>query len=338
MYKYLWICMSVLLGHFDDTADYIYMGGGYGFAPIGSDEQVLALNAGRQALLPVNLRPGQDMLFTAHLTSPLDKAAKAGIGFILATPDDTTRLVITNDKCADPVYPHDRLTLTHTNKGVSVNYPLISTEAPCLHEAQTIFTLSLEDSLLTVRCGRNGTLLWQGETAVPTAVGCFAPGNSHIEVKRAMLITESDDDEYRSMDSEEVRQRLLMSSDPYSGYWTLLDNTFDTSYLKPGGDYNFALLPNGNGYELIYVAGANVSPSAWSEGMTKATLTGTQLPGLYNVTWLDAEHMPLPDTGTWQFLGTDICRITFPALNSTFRLHRISSYERNLDTSEARAQ
>ncbi|MCM1319581.1 MAG: hypothetical protein NC217_04300 [Muribaculaceae bacterium] len=323
--KHLPICLLCMVSGLPTSAEYVYMGAGYSFAPMGFDTQTLTLPSGREALMPIAPGRHHGLRLTSLMTSPLEQCAAGGIGFVVVSEEDTTRLTLSINKTLDPVYTHGSLMLNVSSAAMSDStYTLIEADAPTLHEPHSIFTIAIEDSVLSLSCGRGNTALWKTRVSVPTAIGYFAPHGSKIQVERAMLMSIQTSIEQEYLSQEDIDKQLKESTDPYSGYWTLLDNTLDASYLRPGGDYIFALLPDDDGgYKLLYITGAAVTPSTWSVGMPKGVLKATPLPGLFQLEWIDAEHIPLPGTGTWQFLGTDISQIGFPSLNSALRLHRL---------------
>lgn len=125
------------------------------------------------------------------------------------------------------------------------------------------------------------------------------------------------------------RTYLARSNDPYTGIWTILDMNLDDTMLRTGGDYTLMLAGDEKqGYSLIYLSGALVSPSSWSPGRLKAKLSPSAVPGIYDVTWTDASGAPLPSPGKAQFADergkSPVLVISIPGMLSSLRLCRVN--------------
>lgn len=81
---------------------------------------------------------------------------------------------------------------------------------------------------------------------------------------------------------------LSGSRDAYEGYWDYLDRDLNEKKLKLGGRYALALVKNADGYNIIYIDGAQVNNAAWHTGMLKGKLTLTPIQDNYNLVWYDS--------------------------------------------------
>lgn len=325
--KLLILCSLYLFYIAGARADFVYMGGTYDFAPFSSETSTLPITHGRQAMMPCNFRGDGTMQFTSLISSPFNKDVRDGQGFIIATPSDTVYLIIKAIRRTDYIYGSDQIELTkyrNTEQPVTLSVKDLSE----IKDLNPVVTIILDrEQNCSVLFGRNETLLWEGVLA-PSAltisgVGYFSPGQSRMEVSRACLNT-PDTTAAPVLTHEQIAQLVEEAGDPYSGYWSILDYTLDTDNLKSGGYYHFALIPgDSEGYNIIYLSGADIYPSSWIPGTAKGELAPTGLAGVYSVKWIDAEHTPLPTRGILQFISTDICQISFPSFNSSLRLHRI---------------
>lgn len=120
-----------------------------------------------------------------------------------------------------------------------------------------------------------------------------------------------------------LREHVLRSADRREGVWHILDMSLDDGMLAPGGDYSLLMAADSTGYALYYLEGAAVNGGAWRPGHVKAGLRKTRVPGVYDVTWLDASFRALPGAGKAQFDGDGrVLTVTFPGLMSSFRMVR----------------
>lgn len=116
---------------------------------------------------------------------------------------------------------------------------------------------------------------------------------------------------------------LTRSSDLYEEIWEILDRTLDEDYLRSGGAYRLALIKSGGDYEIVYLSGAEKNADRWKPGMSKGSLKATSFPGIFNVSWIDADGEPLDKDVKGQFEREDLLIINFPYQLSTLRLKRV---------------
>lgn len=195
-------------------------------------------------------------------------------------------------------------------------------------------TLSPEGLILSAGDREYNTLATLPLAAMPDSIAFLIPPRRSmladwIEFEEGKETTPAPGS-YDFSDSDVRQTYLARSKDSYTGIWTILDMSLDDSMLRTGGDYTLMLAGDSKqGYSLIYLSGALVSPSSWTPGRLKATLAPSPVPGIYDVTWTDASGAPLPSPAKAQFTGergkASVLSITFPGMLSSLRLCRVNT-------------
>lgn len=75
---------------------------------------------------------------------------------------------------------------------------------------------------------------------------------------------------------------------PIEGFWRAVGSVTKDEQIKVGGDYEVAIVQNGQQYDIIYLSGAKIYPGKWQTGMVKGILKANSL-GIYDLLWYDAE-------------------------------------------------
>lgn len=123
-------------------------------------------------------------------------------------------------------------------------------------------------------------------------------------------------------DTQSINRHLSKSLDSLEGYYTYLDRNFDEDLLRLGGKYTVALIKNHQGYDLIYIEGADINQHQWHTGMIKATLKPTKFQKVFAMTWYDSQMLPLSKDVIVQF-DNNTMTINFPYQKSSLRLSKI---------------
>lgn len=117
---------------------------------------------------------------------------------------------------------------------------------------------------------------------------------------------------------------LLRSTNPIEGMWEMYDRTMEENMLRPGGDYQLAIVGDADGgYQILYQSGATKNKQQWERGAIKGKLTPTSTENLFDVEWRDADGKPLQTEIKAEFQSPDFLNFTLPYLSSSFRLHKI---------------
>ncbi|MDE6272937.1 MAG: LysE family translocator [Muribaculaceae bacterium] len=121
---------------------------------------------------------------------------------------------------------------------------------------------------------------------------------------------------------EDISYRIVHSSDPLEGRWSLFDYSLEEDYLRLGGEYEVAIIGNESGeYEILYLSGARIAGAAWSEGMLKGRMKRGPADGVYDAEWYDAEGLKLPTSVRAQLEG-NFLTFHFPRQQSQVRFVR----------------
>lgn len=109
--------------------------------------------------------------------------------------------------------------------------------------------------------------------------------------------------------------------DMVEGVYSYMDCDLDTRRARRGGDYRIAVVKAGNGYDLIYLGGAEVNAGDWREGMRKGHVEPTVFQDNYTLRWTDATGDDCFE-GAWASITGAIMELHFPAESATLRFSR----------------
>lgn len=123
--------------------------------------------------------------------------------------------------------------------------------------------------------------------------------------------------------NETLSHHFSSSTDPLEGWWVMFDRALDESLLQPGGDYRLAIVKDGKDYLILYISGAIKNASAWRPGTVKGILSPDPFPGVYSLTWIDAEGNPLHNGVKAQEGDGSTLSLQFPYHSSTLRLRKL---------------
>lgn len=118
---------------------------------------------------------------------------------------------------------------------------------------------------------------------------------------------------------ETLKSHLVGSTDPLEGFYRWLDRTNDPDYALPGGRYSVAVVRAGEGYDLIYLDGAQTNASRWRPFMLKGRLMPTIFAGHYDLEWVDPMFETITEDVFADFDGSAILTLSFPLYKTVFR-------------------
>ena len=154
------------------------------------------------------------------------------------------------------------------------------------------------------------------------SIGFYLLPGSEISADEIKLTSKKNDMFMTSWDDmEALRLYLEASVDPMEGYRQTLDRSLEESLMRMGGDYRYAMVANGDGYDLLYLGGAKINSDSWKPGMLKASLRPSGIRDVWNVTWFDAMHRPISHEIKAQSDKNNTLTIRFPYQDSVIRLH-----------------
>ena len=196
--------------------------------------------------------------------------------------------------------------------------------------------VNVEESNITVMAGENELnplfslpILNSNESGVKVVkVGYFVGPAAKISIERAVLsVSQHVKDPVELLATQWNREALdrhfAQSKNPFEGYWTYLDRDMEDTWLKLGGRYTIALVENSQGYDIIYVDGAQVKKSLWHTGMKKGEMRNTIFTDNFNASWIDATLEPINQDVYATFESGVILNIKFPVYKSQVRFSKV---------------
>lgn len=148
----------------------------------------------------------------------------------------------------------------------------------------------------------------------------------HGKADISVIVTESVPDIvavlFTGLEEDEINGIVSGKPQP-CGIWTALDRDTDSRRALAGGRYKLAVVPrNDEGYDIIYLGGAEVNSSAWKPGMRKGILKPTIFKDHYDLIWYDSKMMPIEFDASASVEQGAILTLSFPLLKSTLRFSR----------------
>lgn len=151
--------------------------------------------------------------------------------------------------------------------------------------------------------------------------GVIIGAAAKIDIERIVLFTDPIMEE--KLATRWTRQSLdtylASATNVYEGYWNFFDKELEEDKLKIGGRYTIALIKNNNGFDIIYINGANVNGANWKCGMLKGKLTKTMFVDNYDLIWYDAMMKPFEYDVYATFENHSVLTLFFPAQGSSLR-------------------
>jgi threonine/homoserine/homoserine lactone efflux protein len=201
-------------------------------------------------------------------------------------------------------------------------------------------SITRHDNDWSVMAGHSSLIqLWSKSLSPITIsrIGLVAPPASEFRLNRTSLHQYPHEDLALHTpwieNIEALNERLRHSSDPTEGLYTYFDYEFDDTLLRLGGEYRIALLSDDTNtyttatshrksYTIYYISGANVNPGKWIAGMVKGHLTPNAGDNGYNLTWYDADCLPLTFDLTATITDNHLLTLYFPYQQSTLRFRK----------------
>ena len=216
------------------------------------------------------------------------------------------------------------------------------TDGETIQLAQTQLTkgVSLEDDLntvcvdvdergVTVSIGKNDLeQVLEASVTRPAGdvlVGYLVGPGARVAIERAVLTIDNEKQISTTTlwTRDELDAYLEQSADPVEGYWKYLDRDMQDEWLRLGGRYTLAVVRADDGYDLIYIDGAQVKKSQWQWGMLKGHITKTQFSGNYDLKWIDATMEPIEKDAYATVENGIILTLNFPVFKSQVRFAKV---------------
>ncbi|MCM1076849.1 MAG: hypothetical protein NC411_05770 [Bacteroides sp.] len=122
---------------------------------------------------------------------------------------------------------------------------------------------------------------------------------------------------------DRLTEYLSDSSDPNEGYWQFLDRENDPRYARPGGRYMLATVKSDDGYDIIYVDGADIRRDQWKPMMLKGHLGSTIFLDHYDLRWIDSTFDMIDRDIHASITDGSILTLSFPLLKTTLRFSKL---------------
>ena len=208
-----------------------------------------------------------------------------------------------------------------------------------LDDGYNYLGVTIEDSTISVKIGKGQlkevlsyrltTSDIEATTGIPSVkVGYFVGPGAMISIERAVLAhNDQPQPSPARLETHWTREALdrhfAASKNPYEGYWTYLDRDMEDQWLRLGGRYTIALVETEQGYDVIYVEGAQVKKSLWHTGMKKGEMTRTIFTDNFTGKWTDATLEPITDDVFVTFESGVILNFKFPVYKSQVRFSKV---------------
>ena len=156
-------------------------------------------------------------------------------------------------------------------------------------------------------------------------VGYYVGPGARVAIERAVLTIENEKQVATATywTQEALDDYFAASADPVEGYWKYLDRDMADEWLRLGGRYTLAIVRADDGYDLIYIDGAQVMKSRWEYGMLKGHIVKTMFSGNYDLNWIDATMEPI-DGDTYATIENGvIITLYFPEYKSQVRFAKV---------------
>ena len=156
-------------------------------------------------------------------------------------------------------------------------------------------------------------------------VGYLVGAGSRVSLERAVLTIDNEQQVSATTlwTLDALDEYLATSADPMEGYWKYLDRDMEDKWLRLGGRYTLAVVRADDGYDLIYIDGAQVKKSLWQPCMLKGHITKTQFTGNYDLRWIDATMEPIDEDCYATVENGVILTLNFPIYKSQVRFAKV---------------
>lgn len=163
----------------------------------------------------------------------------------------------------------------------------------------------------------------------PVQVGYLVGPGASVSIERAVLTIENEKQVIQSTSwtRDALDEYFSQSVDPIEGYWQYLDRDMQDEWLRLGGRYTLAVVGTDDGYDLIYIDGAQVKKSMWQTGMKKGHMKKTIFTGNYDLNWIDATMEPIDQDANASVENGVILTLYFPTYKSQVRFAKVMNPE-----------
>ncbi|MDE6038329.1 MAG: hypothetical protein K2G05_08715 [Duncaniella sp.] len=164
----------------------------------------------------------------------------------------------------------------------------------------------------------------------PTETSVWNVGKMHLSVYSTEVCRPPHRAFASGLTRDELDRHFATSSDPVEGYWKYFDRSNDPMFARLGGRYTLAVISrsrlsgaNDDGYDIIYIDGAQTLANSWSPMMLKGTLYPTIFEGHYDLHWIDSTFETITDDISATITEHSLLTLSFPLLKTTVRFSKV---------------
>lgn len=159
----------------------------------------------------------------------------------------------------------------------------------------------------------------------PVKVGCLVGAGAKVKIEREVIAFTADTTIMQDTDwtLDKLQRHFEQSTDPVEGLWQYQDRDMEDRWLRLGGRYTLAVIATDNGYDIIYISGADTRSDLWHTGMLKGHMTRTIFNNHYDLMWVDATLRPITQDAYAGIENGVLLTLKFPVYKSQFRLAKI---------------
>ena len=218
------------------------------------------------------------------------------------------------------------VTLLHHDEPVTVKE---LTEDVDLDEGFNTLQMSVENEMMTISIGQKKLAeimqVPYKDDSDTLHVGLWLGAGAKVALERSVLSLPRDSRTHvkTSWTREALDALFAASDDPMEGYWCYQDRDMDENVLRLGGRYTVALVATDEGYDIIYVDGAQVGANQWVPCELKGRLTKTIFDGNFDLMWIDATHRVIEEDASASFENGVLLTLRFPIFRSQMRLKKV---------------
>lgn len=218
----------------------------------------------------------------------------------------------------------------HSSTGLQVLASKTIDKGFNLYNKNNILSVTVNDNNMAVSIGRKELKqilsINIDRPDEPYRTGIIAGPGTRLAIERTMLNFDRDS---RMIINTKWTQKSLdeyfsKNSSPIEGYWQYLDRDIEDKWMKLGGQYIIAIVANEhNGYDIIYLDGAQTNKTHWQPFMLKGNLSKTMFNGVFKAQWIDATFNALNQDVQAVIENGVILSIKFPIFKSQLRFSKV---------------
>lgn len=196
-----------------------------------------------------------------------------------------------------------------------------------LHSGDNILAMEYDNDNVTIKLGEKklkDILSFSMISRINSKVGVLSGAGADVRVERFVIKQERNpiDAVKTNWNKGDIEQYLLRSNDVIEGYWQYLDRDIDERKIKLGGRYTLALVKNDDGYDIVYIDGAEVLSGMWKTGFLKGKLRRTPFQDHYDMVWYDATFKPFNVDVYATVENASVLTFYFPIQKSSMRFYK----------------